>query len=499
VPPPAVSASRVTLAVLMVATVVAGLGGRAVLPAAVGGPAGDVLYAVLLVWVVAFVAPRTTPATAFAIALGAATLVEASHLTPLPATVLDRFPAARYVLGTTFGVADLAWYALGAALAGAVLAVLRRRPATVDEALRHVRARPDHAEPRWVSRIAVPLALAAAVGAAALGAGLSLQAEAEDLSTTIATARAELDASTGKVADDAVRAALDDELATAASVRQGTPILERRPGDAVAAEDRLDAAVSAVHASRRDFATTRATEVRSTLTAPLRRGEQILTATDELARAGQDAGEAARTGLRDAVTSSEELVAATERDRLAQLPLAELEGIADVLATGRDAVATATTALMTAQDAVVCPEDDQRWDPRGGKLADEDLAPIPWAPSHLIRADLLDGLVALDDAFRAEFGEHLPVNSGYRSHADQVAVYRPGNPNPLAAPPGCSNHGLGTAVDISMGPEGFDGARFAWMTAHAEQFGWVHPEWAGPSGRLPEPWHWESVETPQSY
>jgi hypothetical protein len=29
------------------------------------------------------------------------------------------------------------------------------------------------------------------------------------------------------------------------------------------------------------------------------------------------------------------------------------------------------------------------------------------------------------------------------------------------------------------------------MKANAGTFGWVHPDWAEPSGSKPEPWHWE--------
>jgi hypothetical protein len=29
------------------------------------------------------------------------------------------------------------------------------------------------------------------------------------------------------------------------------------------------------------------------------------------------------------------------------------------------------------------------------------------------------------------------------------------------------------------------------MTANAGRFGFVQPDWAGPGGEKPEPWHWE--------
>jgi LAS superfamily LD-carboxypeptidase LdcB len=61
----------------------------------------------------------------------------------------------------------------------------------------------------------------------------------------------------------------------------------------------------------------------------------------------------------------------------------------------------------------------------------------------------------------------------------------------LAAPPGTSNHGDGVAVDLCGGIESFGTKAHAWMRANAGRFGWVHPSWAGPRGKRPEPWHWE--------
>lgn len=496
--PPDVRVPRTLPTVLAVSTVLAGLGARAFLPDDVAGPVGDALYAALLVWLVALVAPAVRPATAAALALLVATAVELSHLTDVPSTVLDRFPLARYALGTTFSAADVLWYALGAALAGAVLALARPRAAVVDEALRHVRER-RRPRARWVAAVVVPLAVLGAVGAAGVGVERALRLEAGDLTAQVVAARSELADAEGKVADPATRTALSDALDAATALLADRPVLDRGPGDAAAAGDRLEQAAATVHASRRTFATEQIGAQRETVAPVRRRAERILAATGRLADAGTAASEAARTALRDAVGTADEAVSATAADRLDAMALDELEDAAPDLSARRDDVDRATTALMVAQDAVSCPEDDQRWWPRGGHLDDDELAPIPWAPEHEIRADLVDGLVALDEAYRAEFGVHLTVNSAYRSYDQQLAVHDPQDPNPLAAPPGCSNHGLGTAVDLSMGPGSFDGAPYLWLQEHAGEFGWQHPGWAGPAGRLPEPWHWESVETPTEY
>ncbi|NOV98337.1 DUF2809 domain-containing protein [Isoptericola halotolerans] len=498
-PPAEARVPRTTSTVLAVATVLAGLAARALLPTPVGGPVGDMLYAMLLVWLVALLLPRSPRLLTSAIALAVCTAIEVSHLTDVPAGILERVPAARYVLGTTFGAADLAWYGLGAFLAGALLVVVSPRAAAVDDALRRVRAEPAPAVGRRVAAVLVPLALVGTVVAAGAGVGRTLSIEAEALVAQVDAARVVLDDSADRVTDDSVRSALSGTLDEAESVLSATPVLERRPGDAVEIRGQVERSVAAVQESRRAFAITAATEARGPLAPARQAAATVLAATDELADEGHGAGRRVRTALRDAVGATDDLLASSGPDRLDGMALGELEHLAADLAALREEVVGATTALMTAQDAVVCPEPDQLWFPEGGRLSDDDLAPIPWAPQHAVRADLVDGLVALDEAYRAEFGQHLTVNSAYRSYDDQLAVHDPTNPNPLAAPPGCSNHGLGTAVDVSMGPEGFDGARFSWMKANAEQYGWTHPDWAGPGGRLPEPWHWESVETPVAY
>ncbi|WP_278237225.1 DUF2809 domain-containing protein [Isoptericola sp. AK164] len=475
-----------------------GLAGRTVLPEAVGGPLGDALSAVLVVWLVVLLAPRTPPAVAASVALAVCAVIEASHLTPLAPALLDRWPTARFVVGTTFAVQDLAWYALGAALAGTLVAAVTPRRGGTGQTLRHA---PTAAAVRGrrAASVVAPLTVLGLLVAGGLVLGRIVEAEAVELTAEVTTAQRELGTSADKVADDAVRERLAAALDSAGSVLEATPVLHRLPGDARAAAAGLEDAIEAVQASRREHATDRATTAREEAAPVRRRAERVLDAADALAESGQDAGEATRAAVRDALGAVDDTVALADPDRLAQMPLADLEEVAPVLRARQDAVGTATARLMSAQDDVVCPFPDQVWFPEGGRIPADDLAPIPWAPQHSVRADLLDGLVALDEAYLAQFGAHLVVNSAYRSMDEQREVYRPENPNPLAAPPGCSNHGLGTAVDLSVGPEGFDGARFAWLAEHAEQYGWTHPDWAGPTGRLPEPWHWEAVATPDAY
>jgi LAS superfamily LD-carboxypeptidase LdcB len=61
----------------------------------------------------------------------------------------------------------------------------------------------------------------------------------------------------------------------------------------------------------------------------------------------------------------------------------------------------------------------------------------------------------------------------------------------LAAVPGTSNHGWGTAVDLCGGVERFDTDEHAWVVEHGPSYGWIHPSWAAAGGSRPEPWHFE--------
>ena len=73
------------------------------------------------------------------------------------------------------------------------------------------------------------------------------------------------------------------------------------------------------------------------------------------------------------------------------------------------------------------------------------------------------------------------MNSGYRTYAEQAALYeayRNGTGN-LAAPPGRSTHGLGLSADINVP----DARTLAWLRRHADEYGFVNDV---PS----EPWHW---------
>jgi hypothetical protein len=344
-----------------------------------------------------------------------------------------------------------------------------------------------------------------------------VQDEAHDLRSTLPAARALAEASAGRVADDAPLTALRGHIADAGTLLAQTPLLQRRPGDAVRARARIVRDAAAVAASRLAQAESDAGAARDALTPLTARGQQIVDATD-----GLGAPDDVRAALIDALATAaatDGRAAALATDHASsnagsinagfmsagptsawatQAKAEQVESVTVELTASATTVHDATVALMTAQDAVTCPFPDQVWFPEAGRLADADLAAIPWAPSYQVRSDLVTSLVALNDAFRARFGQNLSLNSAYRSFEQQVEVFNPSDPNPLAAPPGCSNHGLGTAIDIA-GISSPGSEQFAWLQANAPTFGWVNPDWAQPTGRLPEPWHWQHVSTPTTY
>jgi hypothetical protein len=124
-----------------------------------------------------------------------------------------------------------------------------------------------------------------------------------------------------------------------------------------------------------------------------------------------------------------------------------------------------------------------------GFLPASALCPLDGAPGHALRADAAAAFNRLTAAAVAERGTALCVNDSYRSYAGQVSVFR--RKPRLAAVPGTSLHGLGTAVDLGCGVERFGSSAYRWMKANAGRFGWHHPAWAEPGGAMPEPWHWE--------
>ncbi|RPF21643.1 M15 family metallopeptidase [Myceligenerans xiligouense] len=329
------------------------------------------------------------------------------------------------------------------------------------------------------------LLLAVTVGAAYWflereAAGLARQAESADTLLT---------QSEGRVADPATRQALAEQLTAADDVLDGTAFVDRLPGQAAEATEDLIAASDGVWASMVERARGDITTGRDQLEGAMARAEKVYAATESL-----DGDELTRSALRSALDSAEVTHTRTRDDRLAGAALVQLEQAAGDLGARRAELSSTTDSMISAQDAATCPAPDQLWTPESGRIPDQRLAPVPWDTRYRVRADILDSLIALNDAFRAQFGTDLTVNSAYRSLADQTGLYDPSSP--IAAAPGCSTHGLGLAVDLGGGIQTFGTPEHEWMRANAPAHGWLHPGWAAPDGRVPEAWHWQHEKSP---
>lgn len=115
-----------------------------------------------------------------------------------------------------------------------------------------------------------------------------------------------------------------------------------------------------------------------------------------------------------------------------------------------------------------------------GRLNTSQLVEVQ--PSKFLNPDVAQRFQAMAQAARAD-GVNLQITDAYRSYEQQVDVARRKglySQGGLAAYPGTSNHGWGTAVDLNV--RGNPGA-FEWLKQNAGQYGFTN---------IPrEPWHWE--------
>jgi hypothetical protein len=129
-----------------------------------------------------------------------------------------------------------------------------------------------------------------------------------------------------------------------------------------------------------------------------------------------------------------------------------------------------------------------------GRLPSILLKPIGWSPRSRGTKDSARALTALGAAFRREFGYYPGITDSYRTYAEQVAVKAA--KGYLAAKPGTSNHGWGTAYDLGTSINVRSSAQHQWMQKNAKYFGFDNPNWATPGAygfQKDEPWHWEYV------
>ena len=119
--------ARLAPALLLVLTVAAGLGVRALLAGWWAKYPGVALWSVALYWFLLLLRPSLAIPRAAALALALSWAVELFQLTPLPAALASRHVLFRLVLGSDFGVWDLPAYLAGVLLAAALHALIHRK------------------------------------------------------------------------------------------------------------------------------------------------------------------------------------------------------------------------------------------------------------------------------------------------------------------------------------------------------------------------------------
>jgi LAS superfamily LD-carboxypeptidase LdcB len=123
---------------------------------------------------------------------------------------------------------------------------------------------------------------------------------------------------------------------------------------------------------------------------------------------------------------------------------------------------------------------------------------------YRLRAKAHAALLDMLRAARAD-GLDIRVGSAYRSGPYQVGLYtravdRDGPRQRYSAPPGHSEHQLGTCVDLLDAEEKFvlvdefkNTPHSAWLEKHAARWGFrrsYYPENVAQTGYISEPWHW---------
>lgn len=288
--------------------------------------------------------------------------------------------------------------------------------------------------------------------------------------------------SEGRVADDAVRGAL-------------TAALETLDAEV----ERATAAVEAARAAAPDPTTPGPGTVEEVDAEAERLGASVAALpTDELAVAAA-ALEEATTAVAAAQAAWEEDEAARAAEEEARAEQTHPSGLGGPPSTGAGPDCGGPESREPPKDdgspVFYTSTPGTSGDGSNGRVPRSAMAPLAWCTDsqgnqQWLRADAAAALTRLNAEFRAEFGENVAIDLSYRSYADQVEMrewY-----GSVAAPPGTSNHGLGTAFDVwEWEAYAFGSARYRWLVEHAPRFGWVAPGWAREDGSNPEYWHFE--------
>ena len=123
----------------------------------------------------------------------------------------------------------------------------------------------------------------------------------------------------------------------------------------------------------------------------------------------------------------------------------------------------------------------------------------------MLRAEAADALERMFLAAKEEEGYRLIAVSGYRSYGRQASIHQRkinsvGKKAALrvSAPPGCSEHQLGLAMDVGCKGSVSLSAKFGetpegqWVADNCWRFGFIiryKAEWEDVTGYMDEPWH----------
>ncbi len=216
------------------------------------------------------------------------------------------------------------------------------------------------------------------------------------------------------------------------------------------------------------------------------------------ARLAQQKATAAKAKITALLDVQRRQLAALQTSELVTVNAATLAGIdlgrssAAAAIAARAQLAAVLAARRTGGPVPLDPDACRGLDLSGyanGQIPAAALCPLWGSPQDLLRADAAAAFRDMSKAYATQFGRPICVTDSYRSRSEQVVVYAQ-KPN-LAARPGTSNHGWGTATDLCGGIQSFATVEHLWMLTHAGLYGWFHPSWAEPTGSKPEPWHWE--------
>ncbi len=127
-----------------------------------------------------------------------------------------------------------------------------------------------------------------------------------------------------------------------------------------------------------------------------------------------------------------------------------------------------------------------------GKIDQRALSTVSWDKEKtLIAAPAVASLTRLNTAFKKKFGKDLTIDLSYRTRATQDYYWKELGPY-IAARPGTSNHGWGTAIDF---PESYDysfrGKYYKWLKQNSSKYGWVHRKILEEGSPYAEAWHFE--------